>query len=64
MLLSLSRQRTLVYLDHLGEEYDADVIKWKQNILQYMESSKVFRIIQYYMIMIINIYIYVVYNYN
>ena len=36
-ILSISRQSTLVYLDHLGEKYDADIMEWKQSIEQTMK---------------------------
>lgn len=41
MLLSLSRYRTIAYLDKLGENHDAQVIDWKSSIEQEMKSSKV-----------------------
>ena len=41
MLLSLSRYRTVVYLDKLGESHDAHVLNWKSIIEQEMKSSKV-----------------------
>ena len=39
MLLSISRQRTLVYLDRLGEKHDAEVIEWKENLERRMTTQ-------------------------
>ena len=41
MLLSLSRQSTLVYLNKIGQSYDADVLNWKESIENIMNSSQV-----------------------
>ena len=38
MLLSMSRQRTLAYLDHLGKNHDAEVIEWKETLENSMNS--------------------------
>lgn len=39
--MSLSHQRTLAYLDKLGETYDEDVKEWQSNVEQAVKSSKV-----------------------
>ena len=40
MLLSLSHQRTLTYLDCLGEGHDAVVLQWKSDIEKKMILSR------------------------
>lgn len=41
MLLSISHQRLLAYLDVLGEKFDEKVKKWKLSIEDAMQSSRV-----------------------
>lgn len=41
LLLSLSHQRTLAYLDRLGEGFDADIRMWKGNVERALESAMV-----------------------
>lgn len=41
MLLSISHQRLLAYLDVLGEKFDEKVNKWKLSIEDAMQSSMI-----------------------
>ena len=41
LLLCLSRYRTLIYLDHVGETFDKEVVEWKDTVVNSMVASEV-----------------------